>query len=172
MTARRARNLVRLTSLIAGVALVIGVVQLATASPPPLDPVVAADHASAADPLRLAIRSPLAGADAPPSAWSEAWRLGIAQVAILLIVYAGGRAALDNRRWLFRRAPRAVAFLDKDKVWNLMASAITIAGTLLPLAISGDLDRTAVATQIAASVSLYVHSTRKPAKADAGSVAA
>lgn len=133
--------------------------RLAHAEPPPPDPIVLADHASPALPVLV---SPLADALPPPSLWAEAWRLGVAQVAILLVVYLGGRAALDERRWVARRWPRVAHYLDRGKVWNVLSSAITIAGTLLPLAISGDLTRAAVVAQIAASASLYVHSTRRP----------
>lgn len=130
----------------------------------PVDPVVAADHT-----LHLpALVSPLADASPPPSLWSEAWRLGIAQVAILLLVYLGGRALLDERRWVARRWPRLAGYLDRGKAWNVIASAITIAGTLLPLAISGDLTRAAVVAQLSASASLYVHSTRKSTDAQDG----
>ena len=137
-------------------ALISSFVGIAHAAP---DAIVAADHAAHLP----AVDSPLAHADPPTPLLVDAWRLGIPQVALLLLVYLGGRAALDNRRWLARRWPRVVGYLDRGKVWNVLSSAITLAGTLLPLAISGDLTRAALVAQLAASASLYVHSTRRPA---------
>mgnify|MGYP000240406226 FL=1 len=143
-------------------ALISSFVGIAHAAP---DAIVAFDHAAHFP----ALTSPLAHADPPTPLLVDAWRLGIPQVALLLLVYLGGRAALDNRRWLARRWPRVVGYLDRGKVWNVLSSAITLAGTLLPLAISGDLTRAALVAQLAASASLYVHSTRRPA--DEGSAA-
>ena len=162
----RIRWYVQAAIVVAGLllgALLSSRVGIAHASEP--DPVVAADHAQHLP----ALTSPLAHADPPTPLLVDAWRLGIPQVALLLLVYLGGRAALDNRRWLARRWPRVVGYLDRGKVWNVLSSAITLAGTLLPLAISGDLTRAALVAQLAASASLYVHSTRRPA--DEGSAA-
>lgn len=165
-------NQPRNTLLLAVIAFLVGAlafwafVNSAIAALPLVDPIVAADHAQHLP----ALTSPLAHADPPTPLLVDAWRLGIPQVALLLLVYLGGRAALDNRRWLARRWPRVVGYIDRGKVWNVLSSAITLAGTLLPLAISGDLTRAALVAQLAASASLYVHSTRRPA--DEGSAEA
>ena len=104
-------------------ALISSFVGIAHAAP---DAIVAFDHAAHFP----ALTSPLAHADPPTPLLVDAWRLGIPQVALLLLVYLGGRAALDNRRWLARRWPRVVGYLDRGKVWNVLSSAITLAGTL------------------------------------------
>lgn len=99
------------------------------------------------------------GSPDPLTLW-QAYRAGWLAIPVTLGVYVGGRALLDHRRWFARRWPRAVAFLDRGKVWAVLAGAVSFAGMLLPLAIQGDLTGAAFNAQLAMAVGVYVHSTR------------
>lgn len=94
----------------------------------------------------------------------EFLKSGFGSVLVLAVVYQGGRFLLDHRGALTKRWPRVVRYLDGGKVWNLLASAISIASTLLPLAITGDLTRAALVAQLGASVTLFMHSTGASAR--------
>lgn len=95
------------------------------------------------------------------SPWSM-WTSGWFPVAILFVTYVGGRFALDERRWIAKRWPRIAAYLDRGKVWAALAAAISVAATLLPLAIMGDLSREAALAEFAAVAGIYMTPTRKP----------
>lgn len=117
--------------------------------------------------LGATVAEAIAGPTAPPApggalgATWEAWRAGWLAIPVTLGVYAGGRALLDQRRWFARRWPRAASYLDRGRVWALLSGVVSIAGALLPAAITGDVTGAAVSAQVAAAVALYVHSTRQ-----------
>lgn len=137
---------------------------------PAVDPVVLADHAA---PLALAAPAPpppTPAADDPTilgDVWAL-WRVGGLALPLLLLLYFGGRAALDQRRWVARRWPRAARWLDRGKVWATLAGTITVAGTLLPLAIAGHLTGAATAAALSSAVALAISSTRRSQSDDPG----
>lgn len=136
MTISTRTHLQQLAALAAGI--FVGLMLGATIAPASADAGVAL--AAAAVPTSIADDA------------ASAWRAGWVAVAVMLMLWFAGQAAIARRGYIIDRLP----WLDVGRAWAGLSVVLGALVTVLPLAVAGDLDVDALKAQAGLAIGLFL----------------